>query len=114
MTKFIDLGKNEQGDHLEARIITKGDRYGLNDCLTYEDGGEPLVEFYLKRQLEWITLYGRRFVSRYYLSTLEGTSEWSSGTPATQAGLCLCGDLNISATASQVQVACITAQTHTE
>jgi len=44
---FINLGKNDQGKHLEARIIYKGDKYGLNDCLTYDGKGTPLVEFYL-------------------------------------------------------------------
>ena len=44
---FINLGINDQGKHLEARIIYKGDKYGLNDCLTYKEDKSPLVEFYV-------------------------------------------------------------------
>ncbi len=99
---FINLGINDQGKQLEARIIYKGDKYGLNDCLTYDGKGTPLVEFYL------LGKDYKQFVSRYYLSTLEGkeTGDWLDTTPATETGLCLCGTMDISATARQVQTAC--------
>jgi hypothetical protein len=100
---FISLGINDQGKHLEARIIYKGDKYGLNDCLTYDGKGTPLVEFYL------LGKDYKQFVSRYYLSTLEGTCDVLpelNTTPATETGLCLCGTMDLSATARQVQTAC--------
>ena len=49
---MIDLGNNEQGKALSAKTINKGDNYGLNDCLTYNDADiyfkekDPLIEFY--------------------------------------------------------------------
>ena len=104
---FINLGINDQGKHLEARIIYKGDKYGLNDCLTYKEDKSPLVEFYVNG----MDINGKdykQFVSRYYLSTLEGkeTGDWLDTTPATETGLCLCGSMEVTATARQVQTAC--------
>jgi len=49
-----------------VRIVEKGQKYGLNSCLSH-DNKEPLVEFYDKRFPH--TEHGQ-FVSRYYLSTL--------------------------------------------
>ena len=55
-----------------ARIVIRGDRYGLDGCLTH-DKDQPLIEFYDERyeHNEWLmpTMNGQ-FVSRYYLSTL--------------------------------------------
>ncbi len=105
---FINLGINDQGKHLEARIIYKGDKYGLDDCLTYKEDRSPLVEFYVNG----VDIHGKdykQFVSRYYLSTLEGTCDVLpklNNTPATQTGLCLCGATGLTATAQQVQTAC--------
>lgn len=49
-----------------VRIVNRGDRYGLNDCLTHLED-KPLVEF-------WDTRYKHtprgQFVSRYYVNTL--------------------------------------------
>ena len=49
-----------------VRIVEKGDKYGLKDCLTH-DGEEPLVEFFDTRYEH--TDFGQ-FVTRYYLCTL--------------------------------------------
>jgi hypothetical protein len=63
---------NSEGTKFSVVILSKGDKYGLNDCLTHDEK-EKLVEFYDKDQ----------FVSRYYISTL---LEGKRGE-----GLCLCG-----------------------
>jgi hypothetical protein len=49
-----------------ARLVFKGDRYGLESGLTY-DKDEPLLEFYDMKYPH--TPYGQ-FVSRYYVQTL--------------------------------------------
>ena len=48
-------------NRFEVRIISKGDKYGLNNVLTHE-ADEQLVEF-------WDTKHSQ-FVSRYYVETL--------------------------------------------
>lgn len=73
-----------------VRMVFKGDKYGLNFCLTHEQE-EPLVEFYDTRRM--YTIYGL-FVSSYYASTLLGIDGWSirSGrTDLTGQGLDLMG-----------------------
>jgi len=47
-------------------IVRKGDRYGLDDCLTW-DSDNPGVEFYDVRHKH--TPFGQ-FVSRYFAKTL--------------------------------------------
>ena len=98
----IELGNNEQGDALSARIINQGNNYGLNDCLTHNEDN-PLVEFYYAAT-EDKPAY---FISRKYLTTLNGTCTILPNlTPATQTGVCLCGSMRVAATAKQVQLAC--------
>ena len=59
-----------------ACIVRKGDRYGLNDCLTNE--GHTLVEFYDRQYAGGKSKWGHefpaegQFVARYYASTLDG------------------------------------------
>jgi hypothetical protein len=55
-------------DKFNVRIVNKGDKYGLNNCLTHE-GDKPLVEFYDTRYPH--TEFGQ-FVSRYYVETILG------------------------------------------
>ena len=101
-TMNIDLGTNEQGDALSARIINQGDNYGLNDCLTHNEVN-PMIEFYYAATEE----NPAYFISRYYLTTLNGTCTILPNlTPATQTGVCLCGSMRVAATAKQVQLAC--------
>ena len=98
---MIDLGLNNNGKHLYAKQIRQGDKYGLNNCLTYAEP-EPLVEFYLvgEGKKPW-------FVSRYYMLTLLGKCDWSIRSKRTGiAGLTLCGSTGLSATATQVGTAC--------
>jgi hypothetical protein len=64
------------------RVVSKGQKYGLNNCLTH-DSLDPLVEFYATK---WASKdfgpFGQ-FVSRYYLSTIldgkkgHGLALWS-------------------------------------
>lgn len=49
-----------------VRVVEKGDKYGLNWCLTHEQG-IPLAEFYDPRYDH--TDLGQ-FVTRYYVGTL--------------------------------------------
>jgi hypothetical protein len=71
-------------DKFNVRIVRKGDKYGLDFCLTHNKDA-ALVEFYDTRYPH--TEFGQ-FVSRYYVSTilerdnrglcLEGSEpEWS-------------------------------------
>ena len=88
---MIDLGHNENGDHLYAKQIRQGDRFGLNNCLTHKEP-EPMIEFYVEADNKpW-------FVSRYYMLTLIDKCKYN--------GLCLCGSTGLSATATQVGKAC--------
>ena len=97
---MIDLGRNTTGDHLYARQISQGDKYGLNNCITH-DKADPLVEFYIVGE------DGPSFVSRYYRTTLKGECAWSIRSNRTGiTGLCLCGGTKLSATAAQVGMAC--------
>jgi hypothetical protein len=81
-----------------ARIVFKGDRYGLDGCLTH-DKDDPLVEFYLQiskvwgRSLKWEGLDEPWwFINRYYVSTFLGLCEYShSGGPVAR-GVFLVGD----------------------
>jgi len=95
---MIDLGHNDNGDHLYAKQIRRGDRYGLNDCLTHKEP-EPIIEFYVEADNKpW-------FVSRYYRSTLIGET-WSNRKDRRRSGLCLCGSTGLNAEANQVGIAC--------
>jgi|GEM_PF-3055888 len=72
-----------------VRLIQKGDRYGRDDCLAWEED-EPGIEFYLVHDNYDERIDGRGwFVSRYYLQTLV------DGNTA-QTGLCLDGGNNLS------------------
>ena len=53
-------------DKFNVRVVNKGDKYGLDFCLTH-DGDKPLVEFYDVRYPH--TEFGQ-FVSRYYVETI--------------------------------------------
>lgn len=50
-----------------ARLLLRGDKYGLDECLTHDDV-RPVLEFYDARYPH--TAYGQ-FVSRYRLATLD-------------------------------------------
>ena len=62
---------NSNGDGFNVRVVRKGDRYGLDNCLTH-DTNNALVEVY---DAECASSELGQFVSRYYISTLlEGNS----------------------------------------
>ena len=75
------------------RLVKHGDRYGRKGCLQHDSAG-PMLEFYLANDwggddLGWLyPASGWVFVSRYYVSTLLGQSDYSNGDFRTQ-GLCL-------------------------
>jgi hypothetical protein len=78
---------NGSGRTFNVRLVRKGDRYGLNDCLVH-DKDEPMVEFYdatYERDARFDLGRGQ-FVARYYLDTLE-----DSYGRTTRCGLDLCG-----------------------
>jgi len=55
-----------------VRVVFKGDRYGLNWCLTHDED-EPMIEFYDAEYDFYVDLDGRvlgQFVSRYNADTL--------------------------------------------
>ena len=75
---------NDKGRAFNVRLVRRGDRYGLNDCLVH-DQDEPLVEF-------WDATYEAdprftpglgQFASRYCLGTLTGKGG--------SRGIALCG-----------------------
>jgi hypothetical protein len=73
MNKIAKFYDNERGQPWTIRIVDKGDKYGRDDCLTY-DKDEPVVEFYDADNPHDIdpvsgTILGQ-FVSRYYISTI--------------------------------------------
>lgn len=55
--------------HFNVRILRKGEKYGLEDCLTHE-GNRPLVEFYDYRHRNDADWKRGQFVSSYYADTL--------------------------------------------
>ena len=69
-----------------VRVINKGDKYGLDFCLTHNED-KPLVEFYDSRYPH--TEFGQ-FVSRYYVDTILGKEGYHGRS---EGGLCLHGGI---------------------
>ena len=73
MNKTADFYDKERGQPWTIRIVDEGDKYGRDDCLTYEKE-EPVVEFYDDDNLfdkdEASGEVLGQFVSRYYISTI--------------------------------------------
>lgn len=67
----MDIITTVTGRQFYIRFVSKGEGYGLNDCITH-DRSEPLVEFYDYTYANLKPNFGPRgqFVSRYYASTL--------------------------------------------
>ena len=77
---------NQVGRAFNVRLVRKGDRYGLNDCLVH-DKDEPLVEFWdatYENDPRFTPKLGQ-FVSRYCLDTLTGSRPH---------GIALCGHVS--------------------
>jgi len=73
MNKIAKFYDNERGQPWTIRVLDIGDKYGREDCLTY-DADEPVVEFYDADHPHTIdapsgTVLGQ-FVARYYISTI--------------------------------------------
>lgn len=66
---------NDEGRTFLVRVVHKGEKYGLDDCLTHDEA-DPLIEFY--DQSVNLKSWGPRgqFVSRYYASTLAERSPY--------------------------------------
>jgi len=87
---------NDAGRAFNVRLVQRGDRYGLDDCLTH-DKDDPMVEWY-DATYENTPDFGVRgqFVSRYSLGTLTGKDRYSRcdhrlGSP----GIDLCGHVDV-------------------
>lgn len=88
MSEHTAVITSRTGRRFLVRILRAGDRYGLDDCLTWADGGRlspssdvdrPGVEFYdltyaNTTRPDGEIAFGPRgqFVSRYYVDTLLG------------------------------------------
>jgi hypothetical protein len=84
---------NDQGRTFNVRLVSTGERYGLNDCLTH-DRDEPLVEFYdaTYENDPRFTIGRGQFCSRYDLGTLTGRdSFYGHDHRHGSHGLDLCG-----------------------
>ena len=81
--------KIKQCGQWAVRLVCKGQRYGLDDCLTHE-GDSPLVEFYHEGSVKSVV----GFISRYSVATLTRTSDLAfvnEGASLSETGLCLHG-----------------------
>src|SRR5574344_1404414 len=82
MKRNLYFVENNKGKQFAAKLLAKGDAYGLDKCLTW-DKEKPCVEFYD------VTYAGDgfdevgQFVSRYYASTILDSD----------GGLCLDGEI---------------------
>lgn len=77
---------NDNGRTFLVRVVNKGDKWGLNDCLTHDED-DPLIEFYDLTNAN-TKGFGERgqFVSNYYARTL------AEDAPSLhKRGLCLDG-----------------------
>jgi hypothetical protein len=84
---------NDKSRVFNVRLVRRGDRYGLNDCLVH-DKDDPLVEFWdATYELDpRFTLGLGQFVSRYFLGTLTGKDGYSGHDRRVQPrGIALCG-----------------------
>lgn len=88
MTPVYTTEPNRHERSFAVIVVTQGDQYGRNNCLTHDKPG-PMVEFYDTKYAgkDGFAPHGQ-FVSRYYLATLLGVDGYGSG-PTT--GLALDG-----------------------
>ena len=79
MTPIYTTEPNRHERSFAVVVVTQGDQYGRNDCLTH-DKPDPMVEFYDTTYAgkEGFTPHGQ-FVSRYNLTTLLGLDGYGSG-----------------------------------
>jgi hypothetical protein len=93
MSKIVARVVNDRGLAFNVRLVRRGDRYGLNNCLVH-DCDEPLVEFWdasLENDPRFTPGLGQ-FASRYYLGTLTGKFGYHGHDHrAAPRGISLCG-----------------------
>ncbi len=89
MNITLDIVNKKTKIPFTVRIINKGDKYGLDNCLTNEED-KPLVEFYDRRYNH--TEFGQFTGGRYYASTLLGECKFND-TDIGKTGLCLDGGI---------------------
>jgi len=84
MTKQTKILDKEYNQPWIVRLVTKGEKYGRQWCLTHDDD-EPMIEFYMTdKGGRRVTRKTGGFVSRYYLETLQERRQ-------EMTGLCLYG-----------------------
>ena len=79
MTPVYTTEPNQHERSFTVIVVTQGDQYGLNDCLTH-DKPDPMVEFYDTKFAgkDGFAPHGQ-FVSRYNLTTMLGVDGYGSG-----------------------------------
>jgi hypothetical protein len=101
---------NDAGRAFNVRLVRKGDRYGLDDCLVH-DKDEPMIEF-------WDATYENdprftaglgQFVSRYFLATLTGQDGYGGDHQRGSSGIDRCGHVAVWKVTSANVVAAIAA-----
>lgn len=84
---------NDEGRAFNVRLVRRGDRYGLDDCLVH-DKDEPLVEFWdatYEHDPRFTSELGQ-FAGRYCLGTLTSKVGYVGLAPRqVPHGLALCG-----------------------
>ena len=94
-TKIIARVVNDTGRAFNIRLVCRGDRYGLDDCLVH-DKDAAMIEF-------WDATYENdprftpglgQFVSRYFLDTLTGKDGYGRDHRRASSGLDLCGHVS--------------------
>lgn len=88
--KTIQVVNQETKIPFNVVVIFKGEKYGLNDCLTHENE-IPLVEFFDARYNH--TEYGQFTGGSYFAATLLGLDGYCSEI-GSEGGLCLQGDIS--------------------
>jgi hypothetical protein len=83
---------NDKGLAFNVRLVRRGDRYGLNDCLVHGQD-DPLIEFYdaTYENDPRFTIGRGQFASRYCLGTLTGKDGYGQDHRRGSHGIDLCG-----------------------
>ena len=83
----VDYAYGPDGRVFAVRLVSRGERYGRDGCLTHDEG-DPLVEFYDATYAgDWPDTFTGdlgQFVSRYYRETLlshDGGLSLDGGVP---------------------------------
>jgi hypothetical protein len=88
--KIIEVINQKTKIPFTVTVIFKGEKHGLNDCLTHENE-IPLVEFFDARYNH--TQYGQFTGGSYFATTLLGLDGYGGTEIGQYKGLCLDGDI---------------------